>query len=81
MSETTHQPTGEEQPPGRPQPKMVVTRYPTAPEVLVLTAPNNIPMSFAQLLAMAGVGSADIQQLTQQLSDLTARVAALESAA
>lgn len=78
MSET-HEPAPEEAA-GRPQPKAIVTRYPTAPDVLVITAPQNVPMSFAHLLEAAGVSSADVQQLTQQLSDLTARVAALESA-
>lgn len=79
MSETTHDPSGQQMPAERPQGRLV-TNYPTAPEVLVITAPNNIPISFTQLLAAAGVGSADVQQLTQQLADLTARVAALESA-
>lgn len=35
--------------------QFLVTRYPTAPDVLVITAPQNMPMSFQQLLAMNGL--------------------------
>ena len=54
MSETTHDQTGQETPKERTQGRLV-TNYPTAPEVLVFTAPYNVPVSFSQLLAMNGL--------------------------
>ena len=77
MSET-HEPAPEE---GTARPKpMLVTNYPTAPDVLVITAPQNVPMSFLQLLAMSGLTQEGAASLQSQIDALTARVAALESA-